>query len=815
MIDEVEPLVRLGVAVHLLHERSKRPIGEDWEDRPVATFAQLDNRYRAGMNVGARTGKWSKIDGAYLHVIDMDVRDPEAGNEAQVRLEQLFKGHRIWRSPQVISGSGGMSRHIYILTNSAHRSRKLATSGKKFTDKDGKQRWTWEIELFGTGKQVVLPPSIHPDTGKPYEWLNEFDPDVMTPVADRIIDRLLYSDEPGEGDPTETAALNLTYREAEDILAELPTDYWCEDREGWRNVGMALHHEFDGADAAYDIWTTFSKQSRKFDPHIQRQQWRSFRSNTDRPIRMASLLAAVKDRRIMEAFDDEDEDVDDGPDTDEPFRKKSDPDLTILRQSRFEAPQFPLHLFGGFWSRNLAAWAENGSAPVDYTGAALLASAGSLIGNSTWVSPRPGWAEPPILWCQVVGLPSTNKTPAFRPLIRILDVLEQRWLPLHIDRHRRWQGEKKVADQKRKQWEAIMADKIAKGEDPGDLPADCAAPPEPHKRRAYMTDATIEALIRIHAGNERGFLNFRDEMTGWFANLARYSNGTDRPAWLEAYTGGSYVVDRVKDEGVEVRVPRFSVGILGGIQPERLIDMLQSTDDGLQARFIPFWPEHPDQPFSRGVELEDHALNALSALSELAMKKGKDGAREPYHVPFTEKALDAFEEWANRHKRAEKYAHPKLHGPFGKANGHVARLSLIFEYLWWCEFDDDDPPQEISAKAVRAAIEFRESYIVPMQRRVHGFGLETTEARIAKAIAGWIIENRVEDFNLRRVRREAGIEGISGRTEIDRVEEAISHLVSLRWISEAAPRERKAGRPATNFHVNERLWKMLDINDIV
>src|SRR5690606_1907548 len=137
-------------------------------------------------------------------------------------------------------------------------------------------------------------------------------------------------------------------------------------------------------------------------------------------------------------------------------------------------------------------WAENGSSPVDFTAAALLAAAGAVIGNSTWVSPRPGWSEPPILWCQAVGLPSTNKTPAFPPLMRVLDTLEARWKPQHSHRMQRWIGEKKIADQKRKQWEAIVASKVEAGEDPPDMPEGCMAPPEPQPRRAYVTDITLE-----------------------------------------------------------------------------------------------------------------------------------------------------------------------------------------------------------------------------------------------------------------------------------------------------------------------------------
>ena len=68
-------------------------------------------------------------------------------------------------------------------------------------------------------------------------------------------------------------------------------------------------------------------------------------------------------------------------------------------------------------------------------------------------------------------------------------------------------------------------------------------------------------------------------------------NGADRAAYIEAYGGRTYIVDRVKD-GASIRVPYFAVGIIGGIQPDRLATMLLSgDDDGLVARFVFSWPE--------------------------------------------------------------------------------------------------------------------------------------------------------------------------------------------------------------------------------
>jgi hypothetical protein len=45
-----------------------------------------------------------------------------------------------------------------------------------------------------------------------------------------------------------------------------------------------------------------------------------------------------------------------------------------------------------------------------------------------------------------------------------------------------------------------------------------------------------------------------------------------------------------------VRVPFLSVGIVGGIQPDRLVSLLFTRDDdGMAARFLYAWPE-PRRP---------------------------------------------------------------------------------------------------------------------------------------------------------------------------------------------------------------------------
>ncbi len=172
-LDEVLPLSEAGIAVHLLRPKSKAPQADNWSTLPRATPAQLRKAHREGQNFGIRLGEPSQVDGQYLHVIDLDIRDPQYTDQAKAKLAELLP--EAAKLPTVISGSGGESRHFYFLSGEAFHSKKLAHSAEKFTDAEGKKHWAWEIELFGTGKQVAIPPSIHPTSGKPYRWLKPLD----------------------------------------------------------------------------------------------------------------------------------------------------------------------------------------------------------------------------------------------------------------------------------------------------------------------------------------------------------------------------------------------------------------------------------------------------------------------------------------------------------------------------------------------------------------------------------------------------------------------------------------------------------------
>jgi hypothetical protein len=114
---------------------------------------------------------------------------------------------------------------------------------------------------------------------------------------------------------------------------------------------------------------------------------------------------------------------------------------------------------------------------------------------------------------------------------------------------------------------------------PLERPADAEVPDQPPRPRVITMDTSTEALQRLLADNPRGLLHVRDELAGWLGSFDRYGGN------------GAYVSDRIKFNGVPLRIKHTSLAILGGMVPDRLRAARADADDGLPARFIFVWPD--------------------------------------------------------------------------------------------------------------------------------------------------------------------------------------------------------------------------------
>ena len=412
-----------GFALLWLHPRTKRPIGDDWSQLPVATLARLEKTYQDGNNIGVRLGKWSKVDGDYLHVLDVDIREG-ADEDAKATLEDLFPGVDLWRFPRVKSGSGGASRHIYFVTTEPFPSKKLANSGIKFVGEDGKKHWTWEIELFGTGKQVAIPPSVHPDTGNLYAWEREFDLSARAPTIDAdLIADLIYGEDEEVDEDVDVEPLGISYKEAEDYLKELDLDHHCEDREGWITVGMALHHEFDGSKEALAVWRDFSKQSRKYDAADLKYQWKSFdRKKTGRPVTFRTVVESANEEiRAQEwaNIPDEFDDVEEAPEAERDIADEFE-DLPPQPSAAPKLKGVPKHLLTvpGALGRVVDYYNKTAKKPQPQFAVQTALALGSIVLGRNWRTDQDNFTT---LFFLNIAPTSSGKEHAKRVVERILE----------------------------------------------------------------------------------------------------------------------------------------------------------------------------------------------------------------------------------------------------------------------------------------------------------------------------------------------------------------------------------------------------------
>lgn len=157
-----------GLPVIPLKVREKRPFFDHWQqwsDRLPTDAEQLDwlTNYKFN-NIGLPLGKQSGVV-----IIDVDTEDTAAMDAIMSVLP---------KSPWVRTGRKGFAL-AYKFTGKG---------GFKITGKGVGM----VVEMLSTGNQIVLPPSIHPDTGLPYtenQPLHEL-VDVLVPLPDDIEEKL-------------------------------------------------------------------------------------------------------------------------------------------------------------------------------------------------------------------------------------------------------------------------------------------------------------------------------------------------------------------------------------------------------------------------------------------------------------------------------------------------------------------------------------------------------------------------------------------------------------------------------------------------
>lgn len=286
----------------------KAPLLGGWRRSAPMTGAEVAAHLASGRNIGARLRDDQLV-------IDADPRNYPAGDDPLARLRRDFA---LPDGPTVETGGGG--RHIYMRKPEGLRLRDT------LDDYPG-------IEFKTLGRQLVAPPSIHPN-GSRYEWDPLFGADMTVPNAPEALLSALQrppttSVSTGGGWTTETLSMCLEGLDAREFGTN----------DLWLPIAMAAHYETDGGgiDAFLDWCATDPEYADRLAE--ARDRWDSFqvdRSEAYTRLTIYKALHAVGRGDLVERAErlpPEDDFPQD--DLDEVLANVGKPDLVARMNERF------------------------------------------------------------------------------------------------------------------------------------------------------------------------------------------------------------------------------------------------------------------------------------------------------------------------------------------------------------------------------------------------------------------------------------------------------------------------------------------------
>ena len=283
---------------------------------------------------------------------------------------------------------------------------------------------------------------------------------------------------------------------------------------------------------------------------------------------------------------------------------------------------------------------------IDHVVVPLLAIVAGQIGAARRIEAVPAWGERLGLWTTLVGFSGTGKTPGLNATKRVLEAVERDRADRLAELRRQHETRVETAKAAYKRWKDDVAEAVANGATPPPMPPEAEDPGPYVEPRLYVSDTTVEKLAVLIKARPRGALVIVDELAGLFANMGRYTNGSDREFWLTAWMGDGYVVERLSRT---VRVPHLLVSMTGGFQPDKLSTAFKGDDDGMHARLLFSWPaEPPYRELSDEIrDIEPGIYNAFVRLVDLPAGTGE--VLETRTLGFTTEAKIEFESFRYTH----------------------------------------------------------------------------------------------------------------------------------------------------------------------
>jgi hypothetical protein len=294
-------------------------------------------------------------------------------------------------------------------------------------------------------------------------------------------------------------------------------------------------------------------------------------------------------------------------------------------------------------------------------------------------------------------------------------------------------------------------------------------------------------------------LMLSDELSALFLNMSRYSGGQDNEFWLEAWNGDSYTVERMGRPPIVV--DHLLVGVVGGLQPDKLARSFKGDLDGMYARVLFAWPPEPGyRPLTNEVaEIEPEIVNTLTRIVGLDPGQGKDGEFAPRSIPLSPEAFETFQQFL-------QFMHAGKHGLDGrerewwsKMPAHVLRLAGTLTCLDWA-MSGGEEPKLIEDRATKSALRLVRDYFWPHSRAaLRQIGLSERHAN-ERRVLRWIEANQLNEVSLMDIRRNALAQSLDAEQTLD----LMGALVRAGWLRLTTI--ETPGRPRHRWQVNPLLF---------
>jgi hypothetical protein len=464
-------------------------------------------------------------------------------------------------------------------------------------------------------------------------------------------------------------------------------------------------------------------------------------------------------------------------------------------------PEFPLEVFSEKIQQLIRRTATGAGVTPAHVAVPLIGIMSGLIGAGRRVKATSSWLQPPTCWTVVVGFSGTGKTPGLNVTRRALKEVERLNKTAEDERRREYETKKAEADAARKKWQIDVKEAVESGLPASPMPTQADDPGKCVPIKLSVSDGTIERLAELLQARPQGIVLVRDELSALFTNMSRYSGGQDNEFWLESWNGDPYTVERMQRT---LHVDHLLIGIVGGMQPDKLVRSFEGDQDGMYARVLFAWPPEPGWTGLNddAIEIDPDIHNIISRVNGLA--QFADDKLLKLTIPLSHEAREGFVRFARLAHQGKDAFEGREREWFAKATAHVLRLAGTITFLEWAlEYHSPTAPGEVSRDHMQSAITLVEKYFWPHARAsLRQIGLTERHADARKALR-WIRTQRKSEVSLMDIRRY----GLNERLDEKQTEDVLAHLEQAGWVSKhKKPSGPAGGKPVVRWEVNPILF---------